>query len=139
MHTLVIATRQRRQMVNLTEAVTAYVRASGCRSGLLQVTVLHTTCGLVINDAHSGWEEDMLAFLAKAVPALDFRHLHDGPEHARSHILGALLGPTLTLGVHEGKLVLGTWQSLFLVELEGPRERRVALQVVASATAAPSL
>lgn len=134
MHVLQVHTRQRRQMVNLTDEIIRFVQGSSCREGLLQVTVLHTTCGLVINDAHSGWEEDMLAFLAQAVPALNFRHLHDGPEHARSHILGALLGPTLTLGIHEGTLVLGTWQSLFLVELEGPRERRVALQTIISAS-----
>ena len=133
MKTLVISTRQRRQMVNITAAVQEHVRAAGVSSGLLQATVLHTTCALVVNDANSGWEEDMLAFAGRLVPELDFHHLHDGPEHARSHILGALLGPTLTLGIHEGRLVLGTWQSLFMVELEGPRERRIALQVIASA------
>lgn len=130
MTTLRIQTQARREMVNITDRVRAAVRDADVQEGMLLATVLHTTCALVINDAHSGWEEDMLAFLGRVVPQLDFRHLHDGPEHAKSHILGALLGPSLTIGIHGGKPVLGTWQSVFLVELEGPRERSVALQVL---------
>ena len=119
-------------MINITSRVREAVTSSGCQNGLLLVTVLHTTCGLLINDANSGWEEDMLSFLERAVPQLNFQHLHDGPEHAKSHILGALIGPHLTIGIEKGRPVLGTWQSIFLVELEGPRQRQIALQVVAS-------
>ncbi len=93
------------------------------------LTILHTTCGLLLNDAGSGWEEDMLAFLERAVPQLNFQHLHDGPEHAKSHILGALLGPSLTIGIADARPVLGTWQSIFVIELEGPRERTLAVQI----------
>jgi len=132
MTSLRIKTRARREMVNLTERLRAAVREAGCAEGMLLATVHHTTCALVINDAHSGWEEDMLAFLARLVPQLDFQHMHDGPEHAKSHLLGALLGPHLTIGIHDGEPVLGTWQSVFMVELEGPRERTVTLQVLPS-------
>lgn len=130
MPTLSIKTRTRRQMVNLTSQVEEAVRQSGYREGMLLITALHTTCGVVVNDANSGWEEDFLQFLARLVPEFAFRHLHDGPEHAKSHILGALLGPSLCLGIEEGRPVLGTWQSIFLVELEGPRERKVHLQIL---------
>ncbi|MHB2017418.1 MAG: secondary thiamine-phosphate synthase enzyme YjbQ [Candidatus Xenobia bacterium] len=124
-----IRTSQRRQMINVTSQVRQAVRESKVRQGFLLATILHTTCGLVINDAGSGWEEDMLEFLARVVPKMPFRHLHDGPEHAPSHLLGALLGPQLTIGIEDGQPVLGTWQSVFVVELEGPRERTLALQV----------
>lgn len=127
-----LRTRARRQMIDVTDGVTRIIRDSLCQDGLAVVTVLHTTCALLINDARSGWEEDMLSFVERIVPGLDFRHLHAGPEHAKSHILGALLGPTLTIGIEDGRPALGTWQSLFMVELEGPRERRISVQVIHS-------
>ncbi|MBM3460772.1 MAG: YjbQ family protein [Armatimonadetes bacterium] len=130
MSTFSVSTRIRRQMVNVTDRIHAAVRDSGCPNGMLLATVMHTTCALVINDANSGWEEDFLSFVGRAVPQLEFQHLHDGPEHAKSHILGALLGPSLTIGIENGRPVLGTWQSVFLVELEGPRERKINLQVL---------
>jgi secondary thiamine-phosphate synthase enzyme len=124
-----IATRARRQMVNVSANVRSLIEKSGVKEGIALVTVLHTTCGLLVNDANSGWEEDMLAFLGRLVPDLDFHHLHDGPEHAKSHILGALIGPTVQIAVEGGRPVLGTWQSIFLVEVEGPRERTVNVTV----------
>ena len=72
----------------------------------------------------------MLAWLARAVPDLDFHHLHDGPEHAKSHLLGALLGPTVQVAVSGGRPVLGTWQSIFLVELDHARRRLVLVQTM---------
>ena len=132
MPTLSLHTRTRRQMIDVTHGVTRIISESRCQNGLAVVTVLHTTCALLINDARSGWEEDMLSFIERIVPSLDFRHLHAGPEHAKSHILGALLGPTLTIGIEDGRPVLGTWQSLFMVEMEGPRERTISVQVIHS-------
>lgn len=130
MSTFSVPTAARRQMINISQQVRERIRQSKIEHGIALVTVLHTTCALVVNDAGSGWEEDMLAWLARAVPDLDFHHLHDGPEHAKSHLLGALLGPTVQVAVSGGRPVLGTWQSIFLVELEGPRERSVDVTVV---------
>jgi secondary thiamine-phosphate synthase enzyme len=126
--TITVRTTRRREMVNVTQLVREAAR--GVSSGILLATVQHTTCALVINDANSGWEEDMLGFLERVVPDMQFEHMHDGKEHAKSHILGALLGPSLTIGVANGEPVLGTWQSVFLVELEGPRERKISFQVI---------
>lgn len=117
-------------MVNISREVRARIEQSNVENGVAIVTVLHTTCALVVNDAGSGWEEDMLAFLEKVVPPLAFQHLHDGPEHAKSHLLGALLGSTVQVAISGGKPVLGTWQSIFMVELEGPRERTIDVTVV---------
>lgn len=130
MSAFAVKTRARRQMVNISREVRARIQQSNVENGVAIVTVLHTTCALVVNDAGSGWEEDMLAFLEKAVPPLAFQHLHDGPEHAKSHLLGALLGPTVQVAISGGKPVLGTWQSIFMVELEGPRERTIDVTVV---------
>lgn len=130
MSAFTVKTRARRQMVNISREVRARIQHSNVENGVAIVTVLHTTCALVVNDAGSGWEEDMLAFLEKVVPSLAFQHLHDGPEHAKSHLLGALLGPTVQVAISGGKPVLGTWQSIFMIELEGPRERTIDVAVV---------
>lgn len=130
MATFAVQSHARRQMVNISREVLARIEESRVENGIALVTVLHTTCGLLVNDANSGWEEDMLSFLGRLVPQLEFRHLHDGPEHAKSHILGALVGPTVQVGIEQGRATLGTWQSIFLVELEGPRERKVSVTVV---------
>ncbi|HEY4002111.1 MAG TPA: secondary thiamine-phosphate synthase enzyme YjbQ [Candidatus Xenobia bacterium] len=129
LHRLPFETRQRREIVNITSAVHETLRQSTIKDGFMLVTAQHTTCALVINDANSGWEEDMVAYLERLVPDMRFHHLHDGPEHAKSHLLGALLGPSLTIGISDGRLTLGTWQSLFLLELEGPRPREVTVQL----------
>ncbi len=125
-----IKTRQRRQMIDISEQVRSLIAQSDMEEGIALVTVLHTTCGIVVNDAGSGWEEDMLAFLGRVVPDLDWRHMHGGAEHAKSHILGALVGPSVVVGVEGARPVLGRWQSIFLVELEGPRERQVSVQIL---------
>lgn len=117
-------------MINVSSQVRDLIARSNVQQGIALVRVLHTTCGLLVNDAHSGWEEDMMAFLERIVPNLDFQHLHDGPEHAKSHILGALVGATTQIGIENGRPVLGTWQSVFLAEFEGPRERTVAVTIV---------
>lgn len=130
MSAFTVQTRARRQMVNISREVRTRIQQSNVESGVAIVTVLHTTCALVVNDAGSGWEEDMLAFLEKIVPPMAFQHLHDGPEHATSHLLGALLGPTVQVAIAGGRPVLGTWQSIFMVELEGPRERSIDVTVI---------
>lgn len=131
MYRFTLRTSKRREILNVTSRVREGIARSGVQNGLAHVTVLHTTCAMVINDANSGWEEDMMAFLEQLVPDMRFHHLHDGPQHAKSHILGALLGPHLTIGVDNGHPVLGTWQSLFMLEFEGPRERSIAVQTFA--------
>src|SRR4051812_27475611 len=99
MPSFAVKTRTRRQMVNVSRDVRDAIERSGVAHGIALVTVLHTTCGMLVNDANSGWEEDMLGFLGRLVPNMDFQHLHDGPEHAKSHLLGALIGATVQIAI----------------------------------------
>ena len=129
---LQIATRRERECIDLTGQVAEIVRKSGVRRGLCQVYSLHATASIIVNEnADPNIGVDLLTALERAVPRrADW--LHDRiDDNAQSHILASLLGPSETVPVEDGKLLLGTWQAILLVELDGPRpERRVAVQVI---------
>lgn len=101
---------------DLTDACSAFVR--GRDDGLLHVFVPHATAGLAVLETGSGSDDDLLAALADLLPADDrWRHRHGTPGHGRSHVLPALVPPYATLPVLDGRLALGTWQSICLVDL----------------------
>ena len=132
-----VRTKGEVQVVDLTPEVRAKVQASGVREGLACVFVAHSTCAVTTLEFEPGLaEEDLPKALDRLFPrhgqGLQYgqeRAWHDGNGH--SHVRAAFLGPSLTIPVHEGQPVLGTWQQVVLVELDpGPRERRVVVQVV---------
>jgi secondary thiamine-phosphate synthase enzyme len=86
--------------------------------GLLNVFVPHATAGLAIMELGSGSDPDLLAALRELLPADDrWRHAHGSPGHGRSHVMPALVAPSVTLPVLAGRVALGTWQSVALVDL----------------------
>lgn len=124
---LEIRTRARRDMVAITDQIRRVVAASGVGDGVCHVFVPHTTAALVVNEnADPDVARDLLAAYEALVPAVDFRHAEGNSD---AHLLATLLGSSLTLPVVDGELRLGTWQGVFLVELDGPRSRRVWVQL----------
>ena len=101
------------------ERFVAGVAGSGdSGDGLLNVFVPHATAGLAIMELGSGSDPDLLAVLAEVLPADDrWRHAHGSPGHGRSHVMPALVAPSVTLPVLAGRVALGTWQSVALVDL----------------------
>ena len=92
--------------------------ASGRGDGLLHVFVPHATAGIAIIETGAGSDDDLLAALADLLPADDrWRHRHGSPGHGRSHVMPALVPPYATVPVLGGRLTLGTWQSVCLVDL----------------------
>src|SRR5579859_1021448 len=128
MHTrLTIPTHRKRELIDITDSVAGFVQQSGLREGLCLVFVQHTTAALVVNDvAGAGFAHDFLLAL-ESFPDLPYTHLHAGPAHPKDHLLGAILGESKVLPVVQGALAFGTWQRLYLVELDGPRPRQVLL------------
>ena len=120
-----IRTAAKREMVDLTARVVEIVARSGLAEGLCSVYVPHATAAVVINENDDpNVCTDVLDALDRLVPAGIWRHDRvDG--NAASHIQATLLGPGETIPVKDGRLQLGTWQAVMLVELDGPRERRV--------------
>jgi secondary thiamine-phosphate synthase enzyme len=134
--TLSVDSEQRIQLVDLTDRVTALVRASGVREGVVSVWSLHTTCAVFINEAQTALHADIKRFLEQTV-ARDGEWLHNNPEHsdcermnADSHLRAMLLGHSLTLQIAGGEVVLGQWQRVLMAELDGPRSRSLRLQVM---------
>jgi secondary thiamine-phosphate synthase enzyme len=104
------------------------VRGCGIRDGVCRVFVPHTTAAVTINEnADPDVPRDMLASLERIVPRSDgYRHAEG---NAAAHIKASLFGASQTLFVENGRLVLGTWQSLFFCEFDGPRTRQVLVRV----------
>ena len=121
-HRLLINTTELKQIVDLTDQVQAVIRRSKMTSGLCSVFVTHTTAAVTTGEIGEGTEQDFLQIIEEIIPRIRFRHAHD-PSHAWSHMASSLLGPSLTIPVSDGQLLLGTWQSVMLVELDGPRDR----------------
>jgi secondary thiamine-phosphate synthase enzyme len=122
-----VKTRRKREILDITDSVNTWLHARhGAESGVCHLVVLHTTAALTTADLDPGTDEDMLAAFDQLIPKLNYRHPHD-PEHVPDHILSALIGTSVGLLVERGSLILGTWQRLILVELDGPRQREVAI------------
>ena len=129
---LPISTSCERECVEITDEVRRIVRESEVHRGICHVAVLHATAAVIVNendDPNIG--VDLLTALERAIPDHD-GWLHDRVDNnAAAHIKASILGPSETLPVENGDLLLGTWQGVMVVELDGPRARRhVAVTVV---------
>jgi secondary thiamine-phosphate synthase enzyme len=129
MDTIEVSTQSRQEFRDITPQVQEIIRRSGVREGLCYLFCPHTTAGLTLNE---NWDptvrHDLGLMLDTLVPDRpDFRHAEG---NAPAHIKTSLVGSQLTLFVSEGRLVLGSWQGVFLAEFDGPRRRRVLVKVV---------
>lgn len=125
-----IKSRTRTEFIDITDEIQAVVRNSGIRSGLCQLFVLHTTAGITINEgADPAVQRDITTFLNQRVPA-EFYYTH-GEGNSDAHIKSTLVGISQTVMIDGGKLLLGTWQAIYLCEFDGPRQRRVAIKLLA--------
>jgi secondary thiamine-phosphate synthase enzyme len=131
--TLRIKTRAQKQVVDLTDELNALIGKRKLADGLCSLFLSHTTAALTTGEVGEGTELDLLDVVEQMVPRIAFRHAHD-PSHAWSHMASSILGPALQLPIAAGKLVLGTWQSVLLVELDGPRQREVQVTLIATQT-----
>ncbi len=114
--TITVVTGSDEVVRDLTSACADFVAGEG--DGLLHVFVPHATAGLAILETGAGSDDDLLAALADLLPADDrWRHRHGSRGHGRSHVMPALIPPYATVPVLRGRLQLGTWQSICLVDL----------------------
>ena len=125
-----IRTTTKREMIDLTARVAEIAARADVAEGLCSVYTPHATAAIVINENDDpNVCVDVLDALDRLIPAGVWRHDRvDG--NGASHIQAAILGPGETIPVRAGKLCLGTWQAVMLVELDGPRDRRVVVTVV---------
>ncbi len=130
METLRVRTSRRSELVEITAQVQAVVARAGLREGLAALQSLHTTAGLTINEnADPDVVHDLLGKLERLVPKDETFYRHD-EGNSDSHLKTSFFGPSLTVIVSGGQPVLGTWQGIWFCEFDGPRERRVAVQLL---------
>lgn len=130
MTTLTIRTQSRCEMIDITERIAEKVRESGIREGLCRVFIPHTTAAVTINEnADPDVPLDILAALDGIVPLSG--HYRHTEGNSAAHIKASLFGASQTVFIEDGRLVLGTWQSLFFCEFDGPRTRKILVGLTA--------
>ncbi|MBV8350079.1 MAG: YjbQ family protein [Mycolicibacterium sp.] len=113
----------RRRTVDLTDELRSFCAPRG--DGLCNVFVPHATAGVAIIETGAGSDDDLVDTLDRLLPRDDrYRHAHGSPGHGADHLLPALVSPSVTVPVHNGKPLLGTWQSVVLVDLNRDNPRR---------------
>ncbi len=122
---LEIGTSDARQVIDITDKVQQFVKAD---SKLVNIFVAHTTCGVTTADLDPGADKDLAEAVWEMIPKLDYSRHHD-PSHFPSHIIHSVIGPNVTVPVRNGRLVLGTWQRIVLVEMDGPKKRNLHISV----------
>ena len=130
MQKLKIKTRKKREVIDITETLEHRLgKEYPGQAGICNLLILHTTAALTTADLDPGTDQDMLDAFEAMVPKLPYRHPHD-PKHVPDHILSSLIGTSVALPFEKGKMLLGTWQRVVLIELDGPREREIAMTII---------
>jgi secondary thiamine-phosphate synthase enzyme len=125
-----IDSKGRTEVVDVTGLVEGAVRASNVREGVAVVQTPHTTTAVVINEREGRLMQDLLDWASRMAP-VGAGYRHDGIDgNAHAHLQGVMMGASVSVPVTEGRLALGTWQSVLFVELDGPRSRRIHVQVL---------
>ena len=129
MRTFSVSTSERVDLVEITSTVAQEVAKSGVGTGIVIIYVPHTTCGVTINEsADPDVARDIKMHLAKLVPQDGgFKHYEGNSD---SHIKTSMIGSSENIFFESGKLVLGTWQGIFLCDFDGPRTRKVYIRIV---------
>ncbi|MGE4441922.1 MAG: secondary thiamine-phosphate synthase enzyme YjbQ [Desulfomicrobium sp.] len=130
MHSIQIRTDAREAMLDITPRLEELLAAQGTASGIMTVYTPHTTTGLTINEgADPDVRRDILAHLRAMVPRNPgFRHAEGNSD---AHIKATIFGSSAQIIIHDGRLLLGTWQRVFLGEFDGPRTRTVWVKILA--------
>jgi secondary thiamine-phosphate synthase enzyme len=122
--TLTLSTSEKHQLIDLTDSVEEIVSESGVQEGLCLVHASHATAAIICNEHEGGLIHDILRKVKELFPP-SAGYLHDRiDDNASSHVASALIGASRTFPIDDGRLVRGTWQNIFLLELDGPRTRR---------------
>lgn len=134
--TLVLGTNARVQLKNITSEIIEVVAQTSIRDGIVQISSLHTTAGLILNEVQEALLADVTTMFEQVVPQGVY-YKHNDPQHsdcdrknADAHLRAVVIGHSLTIPVENGRLKLGTWQQVLFTEFDGPNTRRLHVQVM---------
>lgn len=135
MDAFMVQTKSKYELVDITSQVNACIQKTKIQSGIALVFIPHTTAGIICNENESNLKSDILKVIKKLEDKskLFGGFTHDRDEgNAHAHIAAAINGSSRNFIIEGGKLKLGTWQSIMLLEMDGPRKRQIWMQIVAS-------
>ncbi len=128
---IILSTQKRFQLIDITDQVEEIVEKSGVRNGIVLVFAPHATAAIIANEHESGLIEDILDKIKEFTEPGSSKWRHNIiDDNAHAHIGSALIGADRAFPVSNGRLIRGTWQNIFLVEMDGPRSRRRVLVTV---------
>ena len=127
-----IQTTTQTELIDITDRVRAAVRESGVKDGICVISTRHSTGSIIINENERGLRNDILDMLENLIPENKSYAHNQIDNNAHAHLRAVLLGMSETVPIEDGHPVLGTWQSIFFVELDGPRKRTVNIKIVES-------
>lgn len=135
-----IRTKSKQELVDITSQTEDIVSKSSVQEGIALIFAKHTTCAVIICELEDQLEKDFLNYLEKEGPKGPFGHSHGDllahdPKHARkshtpAHLLSAIVGQSVSVPIGKNQMQLGTWQRICLLELDGPRERELLIQII---------
>ncbi|MBM7645196.1 secondary thiamine-phosphate synthase enzyme [Scopulibacillus daqui] len=125
-----LETHQRDEMIDITDQLASYLRDQGVKEGVMFVQSMHTTAGITINEnADPDVKHDMLMRLDEVYPWEHPKYRH-GEGNSASHLKTSTVGATQAILIHNGELVLGTWQGVYFCEFDGPRSRMYSAAII---------
>ncbi len=134
--TLTISTNDRVELKTITEEIAEFVAQTPVRDGIVQISSLHTTAGIMLNETQDALLGDMKAMFEQIIPQGVY-YKHNDPlfsdcdrRNADAHLRAVVVGPSLSIPLENGKMKLGTWQQVLFTEFDGPNDRRVHIQVM---------
>ncbi|MGB9199957.1 secondary thiamine-phosphate synthase enzyme YjbQ [Methanobacterium sp.] len=125
-----IKTDKRIEIKDITQEIQLIVKQSHCKNGIVNIYSKHSTSGIVINENETGLIKDFKSALEDLVPVEGNYNHNCIDNNADSHIRSFIIGSSETVPLYNGKLDLGTWQSIFFVELDGPRNRKITVTIM---------
>jgi secondary thiamine-phosphate synthase enzyme len=124
-------TKQRRELVNITDSVSKIVESSGIAEGMVLVSAMHITAGVFVNDHEPGLWEDIWQWLEHLAPrGPDYRHHQTGEDNGDAHLKSILVHHQVIVPITGGKLDLGPWQQIFYAEFDGQRKKRLVVKAM---------
>ena len=125
-----VSTRNKTEVVDITRSVEEAMRKSGIMDGLCVIHTVHSTTAIIVNEHEAGLIKDIVKKIQEDFPK-GVGWLHDRvDDNADAHLASSFIGPTRIFPVQKGRLIRGTWQNIFLLELDGPRTRRITVEVM---------
>jgi secondary thiamine-phosphate synthase enzyme len=124
-------TKQKRELIRLTDTLEKLVKKSGIQEGMALVSAMHITAGVFVNDNESGLHQDIWKWLEGLAPeGPDYQHHRTGEDNGHAHLKSILMHHEVILPVTKGELDLGPWQQVFYAEFDGQRRKRVIVKVM---------